>query len=246
MRKELRTVKDRWNAKCVLCYGFPSIVRDFRMKTPHDHKAERIAELLRENNLASPEERIKRRNVRIARLRERSGLSLDDLAKEMGFKGPSSIQRYLSPTYDKGFRPELAARFKAALVGRGDPPINSTELGVFDSWAETPDGQTLDLSLMMAENYIAGGGVTEYRQKLQELGLPAQTDDIATALSSLRRLKALGGEDPFVRAAGLPLLEGHVLIRMPKHLSTESAEALRDWLDHLVNLATQVRPTNAD
>jgi hypothetical protein len=60
---------------------------------------------------ASQDWRLRKRNEKIAAIRERSGLSMDDLAKLMGYKGQSSIQRYLSPDYSKGFRPEVADRF---------------------------------------------------------------------------------------------------------------------------------------
>lgn len=184
------------------------------------------------------EERLKARNLKIADLRERSGLSMDELAKLMGFKGQSGIQRYLSPDYDKGFRPELAARFKAALVGRGDPPISVRDLDVFDSWAETGDGLTIDKRKLLDEHVEAGKSTAEYRRALEEMGLPERNSNIASILSRLRKMKSL---EPYEGAmvVGLPLLEGHVTLMMPEHLSVESAQTLRDWFDHLTMLATK-------
>lgn len=185
--------------------------------------------------MASPEERIQARNERLAKLRDRSGLSMDDLAKAMGFKGQSSIQRYLRPDYDRGFRPELAARFKAALVGRGNPPITPSELNILDNWAETPDGQTLDLVKMLVANFEAGGTTEEYRRQLAALGLP-ERNHISSTLSLMRHSKSLGMDEHHL-LAGLPLDEGDVVLKMPKQLSEESAATLRNWLSHLVKLA---------
>lgn len=209
---------------------------------PEDPPAPLTAEQLRSRllgeNLPSPEERIRRRNMKIAGLRERSGLSMEDLAKAMGFKGSSSIQRYLSPSYDKGFRPEIASRFKAALHGRGNPPITSTDLWVFDSWPETPDGKLVDRALVSAESYKAGGSYADIHEKLAELGVVhTEADSIASYMAALGRIKAVGGGNPNDRVAGLPLAEGNVLLRIPKQLSAESAQTLRDWFDHLLNLA---------
>ncbi len=190
--------------------------------------------------LASAEARIKSRNEQIAELRQRSGLSLDDLAKDMGFKGQSSIQRYLSPSYDKGFRPELAARFKAALLGRGTPPISPRDLSVFDNWAETDDGVTLDLLKILTNHFDTGQPAGDFNKRLEELGLLPK-NDIAQILTEMRRSKALGVEEND-RVVALPLLEGNVVLKMPDHLSAESAQTLRDWVDHLITLATKTPP----
>lgn len=63
-------------------------------------------------------------------LRERAGLSMDELARRMGYKGASSIQRYENPDdYKKSYiGPDLAAKLQRALVGKGSPPIEATEV----------------------------------------------------------------------------------------------------------------------
>lgn len=63
------------------------------------------------------------RALQLDELRARANLSMDRLAKAMGFAGQSSIQRYLSSDYQLGLRPEMLDRFKKALLGKGDPPI---------------------------------------------------------------------------------------------------------------------------
>lgn len=191
-----------------------------------------------ERQLLTREERIKRRNDRLAALRERSGLSMDDLAKEMGFKGQSSIQRYLSPTYDKGFRPELVSRFKASFLGRGDPPIKLSDMEFLDNWAETPAGETVDIMGLFNSHLEANGTSAGFEEQLAALGLARDRTSVASILSRMRRIKALEIDENVERVAGLPLAEGDVILKIPRQLSSESAETLRNWLEHMIGLAT--------
>lgn len=64
-------------------------------------------------------------STRVRELRDRAGMSLDELARAMGYKGASSIQRYENPDgYKKEFlTADLAHKFAKALVGKGNPPI---------------------------------------------------------------------------------------------------------------------------
>ncbi|MBM7483348.1 transcriptional regulator with XRE-family HTH domain [Bradyrhizobium sp. USDA 3686] len=186
--------------------------------------------------LRSREERIKLRNDRLAALRERSGLSMDELAREMGFKGQSSIQRYLSPTYDKGFRPEIAARFKAAFVGRGEPPITTSDMDFLDNWAETADGDTVDILSLLSSHLDAKGTSAGFEEQLADLGLHPRSR-VASVLTRMKRLRALEIDETVDRVAGLPLAEGDVLLKIPKHISAESVETLRDWLEHMISLS---------
>ncbi|HEV7436112.1 MAG TPA: LexA family transcriptional regulator [Pseudorhizobium sp.] len=63
-------------------------------------------------------------------LRDRAGLSMDELAKAMGYARASSIQRYENPDeYTKQFiSPELVMKMITALVGKGEPPITAAEV----------------------------------------------------------------------------------------------------------------------
>lgn len=63
-------------------------------------------------------------------LRERAGLSMDDLAHAMGYARASSIQRYENPAeYTKEFiSPELVMKMIKAVVGKGDPKITAAEV----------------------------------------------------------------------------------------------------------------------
>lgn len=66
----------------------------------------------------------------LRRLYERSGLTMTELAALMGYRGASSLQRYLEPDYlSDGLLPvKLASRFAKALTGRGAPPIDAQEI----------------------------------------------------------------------------------------------------------------------
>lgn len=72
--------------------------------------------------------------AKFRQLRDRAGLSMDDLAKAMGYSRASSIQRYESADeYRKQFiGPDLAAKLAKAVVGKGEPPIEAKEV-----WALT-------------------------------------------------------------------------------------------------------------
>ncbi|HET8728570.1 MAG TPA: S24 family peptidase [Alphaproteobacteria bacterium] len=62
-------------------------------------------------------------------LRERAGLSMDALARELGYRGASSYQRYESEEFRKPYLPmDLAERLAAALGGRGTPPVAPQEV----------------------------------------------------------------------------------------------------------------------
>ena len=62
---------------------------------------------------------------RIRHLMHRAGMSMDELARAMGYARASSIQRYLSDgEYKKKFiSVELAEKLESALQGKGNPPI---------------------------------------------------------------------------------------------------------------------------
>lgn len=62
------------------------------------------------------------------RLRERSGLSVRDLAKKAGYAHGSGIQRYLDPAFGEPLAVKAATRLADALAGLGDPPIERAEI----------------------------------------------------------------------------------------------------------------------
>lgn len=68
--------------------------------------------------------------MRFRALRERAEMSMDDLAKAMGYSRASSIQRYEDPVlYKKDFiTPELVLKMIKAISGKGTPPIKPAEV----------------------------------------------------------------------------------------------------------------------
>lgn len=55
---------------------------------------------------------------------------MDELARAMGYKGASSIQRYENPDdYKKRYiSPDLAAKLLSAIEGKGEPPIRAADV----------------------------------------------------------------------------------------------------------------------
>jgi len=154
---------------------------------------------------------VKRRNDSLNALRDRAGLSMQELARLMGFKGQSSIQRYLSSTYDKEYRPEIARRFRTALLNKGDPPITDEDLKLLVNWRSL---------------------------KTNDPGYP-DFSEFEKVRGKIENLKpGLEGSDTF--KVSLPIEEGQITVELPNYISAESAEAASKWLQHLLGFATEV------
>lgn len=67
---------------------------------------------------------------RMRKLRERTDMSIDDMAKAMGYRGASSIQRYFDADKLKtGYlKRDLVAKIEKVLLGKGVPPITRPEI----------------------------------------------------------------------------------------------------------------------
>lgn len=67
---------------------------------------------------------------KLRKLRERAGLSMERLARECGYKGASSYQRYENADqYTKPLLPvPLAIKIADALAGRGDPAVTREDV----------------------------------------------------------------------------------------------------------------------
>ncbi len=66
---------------------------------------------------------------KLLRLKERSGLTLNNIARAGGYSSASSLQRYFSAEYDPAHLPKsLADRLYEAFVGFGDPPITHSDI----------------------------------------------------------------------------------------------------------------------
>ena len=66
----------------------------------------------------------------LRKFRKRGGLTIQQMAKAIGFRNGSSYQHYESPRlFKRKYLPlEVAERFADALEGRGDPPIQRGEI----------------------------------------------------------------------------------------------------------------------
>jgi len=98
---------------------------------------------------------------RLMALRERSGLSLAELARLSGYRGASSIQKLFKTDYNPStLDAKVADRLSAALVGRGDPKIIPSDLN-----ALTGNGETLDhlIADLRHHNYVASAFIGIHR-----------------------------------------------------------------------------------
>lgn len=67
--------------------------------------------------------------AKLLALKDRSGLSLANIARSGGYRNASSIQRYFSEEYDAEFLPgNVAKKLEEALVGFGEPPIHRQDI----------------------------------------------------------------------------------------------------------------------
>jgi phage repressor protein C with HTH and peptisase S24 domain len=81
---------------------------------------------------------------RLKRLRERAGMSMDRLARECGYKGASSYQRYENESmFGKPWLPlPLVSKVADVLAGRGDPPVSREEVLALAGLREAGAGAT--------------------------------------------------------------------------------------------------------
>jgi len=69
---------------------------------------------------------------KLLRLKDRSGLTLNNIAKAGGYSSPSSLQRYFSAEYNPTHLPRAVAdRLIEALVGFGEPAILRQDIEEF-------------------------------------------------------------------------------------------------------------------
>jgi hypothetical protein len=115
---------------------------------------------------------------RLARLRARSGLSLEKLAKAAGYRGRSSVQRFFEPAYDKHLPADVAQQLLLAMEGKGEPPISPQEVFALTG-----------INFISAERHIFTPGETVRNV----VALPRDVPIYGTAL---------GGEASFDKAGG--------------------------------------------
>lgn len=82
----------------------------------------------------------------IKRLRERAGLSMEQMARAMALKGGSSYQNYETRARATYLKLTLVRRLLPTLLGKGQPPISRAEIMQL---AGVEDGETLDRGAVM-------------------------------------------------------------------------------------------------
>ena len=109
----------------------------------------------------------------LRKFRKRGGLTIQQMAKAVGFRNGSSYQHYESPRlFKRKYLPlEVAERFADALEGRGDPPIQRSEIyalaGLDD--AEIAARVVVSLDELLMQGVIA---TTEQYLTKRKLTLP--------------------------------------------------------------------------
>ena len=99
-------------------------------------------------------EKVAHITAKIRALRERSGMSMDDLAKKVDLKGASSFQRYEDASLfkDEYIKVSLAKKLAKALVGLGNPPITKGEVYSLAGISSLEAGVTEDLVSAVTPN----------------------------------------------------------------------------------------------
>lgn len=129
----------------------------------------------------------------LKQLRNRSGMSMDALAKEMGYKGASSIQRYEDPAiFKKDALPfEIVEKLVPALAGKGDPPIREEEV-----WSLAFSDTNSFASFMMNNRMIGASDPSiPYGQIPTSNGEISGPVNLTSALTIPVYGQAIGGDD---------------------------------------------------
>jgi hypothetical protein len=93
-------------------------------------------------------------------LKNRSGLTLEAIARRAGYRGRSSVQSFFSEAYDKPLDTDVALKLCQALVGIGKPPIDRAEIlqltGMFEKNAEVVKFEGASIDRMAVDVPIVG------------------------------------------------------------------------------------------
>ena len=66
---------------------------------------------------------------RLAALRRRAAMSMDEVADGAGYRGRSSVQRFFDENYNPDFLPmKVAQALARSMAGKGEPPISEYEV----------------------------------------------------------------------------------------------------------------------
>lgn len=102
---------------------------------------------------------------RMRKLRERTGMSIDQMAKAMGYASASSIQRYFDAgKLKQGYlKRDFVAKVEKVLLGKGSPPITKPEIWEL-AGPEFNFGATLESSnaVVISQNVTSGNKIPVY------------------------------------------------------------------------------------
>lgn len=123
---------------------------------------------------------------RLKYLRERTGRSMDDVARSLGYKGASSYQRYEDATkFTKKYLPlDLTEKLVFVLRGRGNPPVTEADVMALagpEQWAKP----TFEATRVPLVTWVSAGAFAledaqqEAIGEITETGLDLKGDWIA-------------------------------------------------------------------
>lgn len=97
---------------------------------------------------------------RMRKLRERSGVPMHQMAREMGYKSASSIQRYFDADRLKAgyLKRDFVAKVEKVLLGRGSPPITRPEIWEL-AGPEFNFGNTEPANAVITSQNVSGGHI---------------------------------------------------------------------------------------
>ncbi|RWK39275.1 S24 family peptidase [Mesorhizobium sp.] len=102
---------------------------------------------------------------RMRKLRERTGMSIDQMARAMGYASASSIQRYFDAgKLKQGYlKRDFVAKVEKVLLGKGSPPITRPEIWEL-AGPEFNFGATLETSnaVVISKNVTSGNKIPVY------------------------------------------------------------------------------------
>lgn len=141
----------------------------------------------------------------LIKLRARSGMSMSEIARLAGYKGPSSIQRYFAPEYAPDVLDyRFALKLADAMQGAGDPPIDAFEIMKLTAASQEGEGTS----------YVAK------RPELSNKGVIASYE----ASLAKREYESCKGGEQSVEAIVIHRNEAHTVYDVPAFLEKRDIE----------------------
>lgn len=144
---------------------------------------------------------------RLLELRKRSGLTLEQVSSLAGYRGRSSVQQFFRSDYDPGILDSrVATRLADAMVGKGAPPIDESEIYALAGGIkpyDAPETHVEDPAIGIRIPVFSAKRAKKFILSDDPDGkLDAMTYETSNPLSYVHLPSA---KDPFTRAYGLYL-----------------------------------------